>query len=366
MTEIITYQAGLQQAFIDLNTEWLEEHFYVETHDKEIFENIEEIVLAPGGQIFFVLVDGIVAGTVAMQKVNDTTFELAKMAVSKRFRGKGLSKRLMNAAINFAMEQKAEKIFLLSNRKLAPAIQLYTQFGFSETPVELNDYARADIQMELLLPGYNVWNAILLEDYERHMTHGSVVQMQLLSSLTKKYLDKYKPASIMFLGIAGGNGLEHIDTGCTSEVIGIDINRTYLEKVKQRFEKNIPGLILRNLDISKTSEAVSSADLVWAALVLEYTGIEACLEFISNNLSSNGVAIITIQSNNGITSVSPTGVEGIKIVEKMFKVVQPAQLEKVLSLFGLKKTGGEENFLPNGKSFKTYEIRKYDSGNTHS
>lgn len=149
MIELITYQPELKQAFIDLNSQWLEEYFFVEEHDRHVFDNIEEIVIKPGGQIFFVEVDGIIAGTVAIQKINDTTFELAKMTVAKEFRGKGLSKKLMDAAINFAREEKAEKIFLLSNRKLTPAITLYKQSGFVETPIAENDYARADIQMEL-------------------------------------------------------------------------------------------------------------------------------------------------------------------------------------------------------------------------
>ena len=56
----------------------------------------------------------------------------------------------------------------------------------------------------------NVWNTIPLEDYELHMQHETVGQLQVLSNLTKKYLEKLNPEIVMFLGIAGGNGLEHI------------------------------------------------------------------------------------------------------------------------------------------------------------
>ena len=75
----------------------------------------------------------------------------------------------------------------------------------------------------------NPWLDIPLEDYERHMSHHLVGQSILLNSLTKKYLDETKPETAVFLGIAGGNGLEHIDTNITRSVYGIDINQDYLD-----------------------------------------------------------------------------------------------------------------------------------------
>ena len=76
----------------------------------------------------------------------------------------------------------------------------------------------------------NIWNSIPLEDYEQHMLHETVGQLQLLNDLTKKYLEATKPNTVLILGVAGGNGLEHIDKTITREVIGIDINDKYLEE----------------------------------------------------------------------------------------------------------------------------------------
>lgn len=149
--EIITYNPDFKNNFISLNKAWLEAYFVVEPHDNEVFDNIESIVLKTGGEIFFCLVNGEVAGTVAMQKVDDTTFELAKLAVDKKFQGQKLSNRLMEACITFAKAKKATKIMLLSNRRLETALNLYLKFGFIEVPMKENDYARANIQMELNL-----------------------------------------------------------------------------------------------------------------------------------------------------------------------------------------------------------------------
>lgn len=147
--KIITYNSEYKNDFIRLNKAWLEEYFYVEPHDIETFNNIEKDIIEHEGEIFFCLVDEEIAGTVAMIRVDNKTYELAKMAVDKKFQGMKLSNLLMKACIDFAKDKKAEKIFLVSNRKLSPAINLYRKYNFIETPLDPTDYDRADIQMEL-------------------------------------------------------------------------------------------------------------------------------------------------------------------------------------------------------------------------
>ena len=62
----------------------------------------------------------------------------------------------------------------------------------------------------------------------------------LLNALTKKYLDAIKPEAVIFLGIAGGNGLEHIDNQITKTVFGIDINQDYLNTTYKRYKDQHP------------------------------------------------------------------------------------------------------------------------------
>jgi ribosomal protein S18 acetylase RimI-like enzyme len=149
--KIIPYDPQYKNHFISLNKAWLEEYFFVEQHDIDVFDNIEEVILKPGGEIFFCLADNEVAGTVAMQKVSDTIYEMAKLAVDKKFQGLKLSTLLLDACIAFAKEKKAEKIMLMSSTKLDVALNLYRKYNFTETPLDETDYHRADIQMELIL-----------------------------------------------------------------------------------------------------------------------------------------------------------------------------------------------------------------------
>jgi len=202
----------------------------------------------------------------------------------------------------------------------------------------------------------NPWMEIPLADYEQHMSHESVGQLSLLNSLTKKYLAKLKPATCLFMGIAGGNGLEHIDNSISKKVIGVDINQEYLDASFKRYHHKIESLQLLNLDITKDSKRICSADFIWAALVLEYAGIDKCLEFSNNNILKGGHFVVTVQSNNNLQSVSPTGVESVKKAGIIFGKVDPEEMLAKAGDAGYILVDEEINHLPNGKSFLTFDL----------
>jgi hypothetical protein len=202
----------------------------------------------------------------------------------------------------------------------------------------------------------NPWMEIPIDDYEQHMSHSSVGQSSLLSSLTKKYLTKIKPATCLFIGIAGGNGLEHIDNNISKNVIGIDINQKYLDVSFKRYHDRIDSLQLLELDITKNTNRICSADFVWAALVLEYAGIDKCLEFSKNNILPGGHFIATIQSNNNLQSVSPTGIESVKKAGLIFNSIEPSKMLDKAKETGFTYISSEENELPNGKTLLTFDF----------
>ena len=198
------------------------------------------------------------------------------------------------------------------------------------------------------------WNLVPLEDYEKHMQHPTVAQLQLLSDLTAQYLKQLLPVRALFIGIAGGNGLEHIDCSITQEVVGVDINANYLEITRQRFKDKIPGLRLEQIDVSLlANQFIIAADFVWIALVFEYVDIPACFDFIQKNITPNGYLVVTIQENNGIQSVSKTGVESIQVLGPVFRPVVVNELIQEAQKKGFIQMSQEKNYLPNGKSFQT-------------
>jgi hypothetical protein len=204
----------------------------------------------------------------------------------------------------------------------------------------------------------NPWNHIPLADYELHMEHQDVGQAKLLNTLTGKYLEKLNPEYVLFLGVSGGNGLEHINAEKVRKVCAIDVNDSYLKETRRRFGNKINHLELVNTDIGSSSTSYIKADFVWPALIAEYVNIDSLFEFININTELDSILVVTIQSNNGVQSVSTTGVESVKSVGSIFKIVDREALKIRAGIFGFECVGSEENFLPNGKSLVSFEFLK--------
>jgi len=202
----------------------------------------------------------------------------------------------------------------------------------------------------------NPWTEIPIADYERHMSDRSVRQLSLLNSLTKKYLANVKPETCLFMGIAGGNGLEYVDRTITPNVVGIDINQDYLDVCFNRYNSRINSLQLLKWDITTNTDQLCNADFIWAALILEYAGIDNCLKFSRNNIVPGGHFIVTIQSNNNLQAVSPTGIESVKKAGTIFSLVEPGLMLAKAKELGYTLAGDEENKLPNGKTFLTFDF----------
>jgi len=97
-------------------------------------------------------VEFVAAGTVALIPAGDGVLELTKMAVSPKFQGMGIGGKLIARCVEYAKDQNVRTVFLESNTRLTPALNLYRKFGFVEVPGDPNSlYSRADIRMELAI-----------------------------------------------------------------------------------------------------------------------------------------------------------------------------------------------------------------------
>ncbi len=151
--KIIPYKPQYANDFKQLNIEWLETYFYVEPYDLAVLSDPEHYIINKGGYIFFVKDDEHILGTVAlMPTLQNNIFELTKMAVHPKSRGKGIGKQLMDNCISFAKAKEMSSLILYSNTVLENAIHIYKKYGFKEIPVEVDaSYKRANIKMELIL-----------------------------------------------------------------------------------------------------------------------------------------------------------------------------------------------------------------------
>ena len=121
----------------------------------------------------------------------------------------------------------------------------------------------------------NPWKEIDLADYENHMKLDTVMQLQTMNSMMKKQFGDYPVSTAMVLGIAGGNGLEHVSPDKYETVYGVDINEDYLRVVSERY-KDLAGVLkCLCIDLTKDSDKLPHAELVIANLLIEYIGYDA-------------------------------------------------------------------------------------------
>lgn len=134
--------------FIQLNEAWISKYFQIEQSDIELANN-PSIIIDNGGYILSLVANNKVVGVCALFNDGQGVYELARMAVAENHQGKGYAKALINKSIKKAKELQANKLYLISNTKLKPAIALYKKYGFKTVRTGQHPvYSRANIEMQ--------------------------------------------------------------------------------------------------------------------------------------------------------------------------------------------------------------------------
>ena len=127
------FEDDLAQHFHDINAEWINAMFRLEATDRDVLEHPRARIIEPGGQILFVEAAGLgIVGCCALQKTGTTGYELTKMGVRPSAQGQKAGEFLLAAVIQRAKDLGADPLYLLTNKKCAPAIHLYEKLGFQD------------------------------------------------------------------------------------------------------------------------------------------------------------------------------------------------------------------------------------------
>ena len=145
------FRPGDEGAFHDINIGWIERYFVVEKKDRDTLEHPRENILEKGGAILMAVDGDPAIGCVALIPMSGGGFELAKMGVAPEAQGRGVGRKLIAAAIAHARQLGASRLYLETNSALKPALKLYADAGFKPVQGPPSPYARADVQLELLL-----------------------------------------------------------------------------------------------------------------------------------------------------------------------------------------------------------------------
>ena len=148
---IVSFDEEYSSIFYELNKLWIEESWLLEKSDKFDLLNPKESIIDKGGEIFFALIDGNVIGTVAMIRSSDRIYELAKMTVDINYRGNGVANKLMDQCLDYAINNNAQQIYLITNDTLVIARNLYDKYGFKEVKLDSDKYLRGNVKMILKL-----------------------------------------------------------------------------------------------------------------------------------------------------------------------------------------------------------------------
>lgn len=202
----------------------------------------------------------------------------------------------------------------------------------------------------------NPWQEIDLFDYESHMSLESVYQLQAMNELMKEQFAAHPAESVMILGIAGGNGLEHIDSQFKA-VYGVDINQNYLTECEKRYPKLKDSLVTICADLLDENLRLPHADLIVANLLIEYIGYEVFGRVIKNVSPAYISCVIQINTDSSFVSDSPY----LHVFDRLDEVhhqMEEDALIAAMAKIGYKAILQAEKPLPNGKKLVRIDFSK--------
>ena len=204
----------------------------------------------------------------------------------------------------------------------------------------------------------NPWKNISLSDYEGHMSLDNVMQLETLSTIMKRQFTGYDVSTAMVLGVAGGNGLEHISKEKYTTVYGVDVNNAYLDEVKKRYDHL--GNVLRCIctDLTTEYKALPAAQLIIADLLIEYIGYE-CFKNVVQQVKPQYVScVIQVNTDDSFVSDSPY-LHSFDGLDSVHSTIEKDKLISSMAEISFYHIYDDEEFpLPNGKKLVLIDFVK--------
>ena len=125
--DIVPFEPEHAQGFAALVVDTLREFGF--EYDPELDRDLDD----PGATyvaFWTALVDGGVAGSVAFRDLGGDAFELKRMYLRSAYRGRGVGKRLLSTALDWARANGARTVRLDTHETMITARHLYESAGF--------------------------------------------------------------------------------------------------------------------------------------------------------------------------------------------------------------------------------------------
>ena len=204
----------------------------------------------------------------------------------------------------------------------------------------------------------NPWEDIKLDDYERHMSLDSVRQLQAMNLIMSRQFNDYPVSTAMVLGVAGGNGLEHVDPKKYHTVYGIDINEEYLNAVKERYAYLSDVLVCLRADLISETDKVPHAELVIANLLVEYIGYDVFREVILRADPEYVSCVIQINTDSKQWVSDSPYLHSFDRLDEVHHQMEGSELVALLKEIRYSCILEDRTDLPNGKALLRLDFRK--------
>lgn len=204
----------------------------------------------------------------------------------------------------------------------------------------------------------NPWEEISLDDYEKHMSLDSVRQLQALDSIMKEQFAAYPVETAAVLGVAGGNGLEHIDADKFRRVYGVDINADYLSAVSQRYTQLSGVLECLHIDLINEAEKLPQAQLLIANLLIEYIGYEAFQRDVWQTAPRYVSCVIQINTDEEQWVSESPYLHAFDRLDEVYHQMEEETLTVAMEDIGYSLILQETYPLPNGKALVRLDFQK--------
>lgn len=205
----------------------------------------------------------------------------------------------------------------------------------------------------------NPWLDISEADYVAHMSSAAVNQRPVLNQVFREVLDDVRPAHVLVAGCSTGNGLEHVDATVTARVTAVDVNLSFLERVRERFGSAGFDLDVRCADLTHAPLETAAYDLVHAALVLEYLPWEIVLPRLVLAVRQGGTLSIVVQRPSpSAPAVTPTAVTSLRSLASVFRFVDPPALTALAARLGMTVVRHRTVPLPGDKAFDVLQLSR--------
>ena len=204
----------------------------------------------------------------------------------------------------------------------------------------------------------NPWEEISLETYEKHMSLDSVKQLQVMNQIMKRQFEDYPVDTAMILGVAGGNGLEHIDTKKYKKVYGVDINELYLQETQKRYSNLADILQCLHLDIVDEVERLPHSELLIANLLIEYIGYDAFVRAVKKINPEYISCVIQINTDEEMWVSDSPYIHAFDGLDEIHHQMESEVLSEKMNSIGFKLIMQDKVNLPNSKALVRLDFQR--------